>query len=220
MKGFFSFDGGFYKIGNIVFNIILLHLLWLICSIPIFTIGASTTGLFYATGKMIREEDNGIIKDFFRGFKTNFKQGTIIGLILTVIISIVITNILNLHLMGKMSIYMVPIQFIILIEAIFISIYIFPLISRHNITIKNAFITSLVLANKHFITTLLCVFSFMGILLISYKLMAISLLSFMGVYSYITYLPIQKVFLKYAPAEEVKTYSSPEEKIFNDKKIN
>ena len=59
-----------------------LNTLWLICSLPIFTIGASTTALFYCTLKMAEDRDEGLTRMFFRAFRSNFKAATKLWLIL------------------------------------------------------------------------------------------------------------------------------------------
>ena len=79
MNGFFDLDGPFYKWGTEVADIIILSLLWLICALPIVTIGASTTALFYVYGKKIRGEDPYIFKSFFKilFLKNNIYFGTL-----------------------------------------------------------------------------------------------------------------------------------------------
>ena len=59
-----------------------LNILWLIGSLPIFTIGASTTALFYCTLKMAEDRDEGLTRMFFRAFRSNFKPATKLWLIL------------------------------------------------------------------------------------------------------------------------------------------
>lgn len=59
-----------------------LNILWLISSLPIFTIGASTTALFYCTLKMAEDRDEGLTRMFFRAFRSNFKPATKLWLIL------------------------------------------------------------------------------------------------------------------------------------------
>ena len=59
-----------------------LNLLWMVCSLPIITVGASTTALYYACLKIVREEDFSAASLFFRSFKQNFKQATVLWLIL------------------------------------------------------------------------------------------------------------------------------------------
>lgn len=60
----------------------LLNILWFICSLPVFTIGASTTALYYASLKVIRDEESHAWTLFFHSFKENFKQATQLWLIL------------------------------------------------------------------------------------------------------------------------------------------
>ena len=71
----------FYLVGDII----TLHLLWILCSLPIFTIGASTTALYYSCMKRIRTKEGYPLKNFFASFKMNFKQSTLIWLCLLVI---------------------------------------------------------------------------------------------------------------------------------------
>ena len=66
---------------TIVCDIVILHFLWLLTSLPVLTIGASTTALYYTTMKCIRNGQGGVVKMFFKSFKDNFKQATGIGIL-------------------------------------------------------------------------------------------------------------------------------------------
>ena len=59
-----------------------LNLIWFICCIPVVTIGASTTALYYASLKIARGEDHALARMFFRSFRENFRQSTVLWLIL------------------------------------------------------------------------------------------------------------------------------------------
>ena len=61
---------------------IILNLLWFLCSLPLFTIGASTTALYAVMQKLVRNEESGIVSAFFTAFRQNFKQATKIWLVL------------------------------------------------------------------------------------------------------------------------------------------
>ena len=61
---------------------ILLSILWFLTSIPIVTIGASTTALYYTSLKIVRGEDHALGHMFFRSFRENFRQSTVLWLIL------------------------------------------------------------------------------------------------------------------------------------------
>ena len=58
-----------------------LNLLWAVCSIPIVTVGASTTALYYVTLKLARNEEGNVTAMFFRAFRENFRQATVLWLI-------------------------------------------------------------------------------------------------------------------------------------------
>jgi len=62
-----------------------LNLLWFLCSLPVFTIGASTTALYYVNLKIVQGEDTGLTTMFFRSFRQNFRQATVLWLILLMI---------------------------------------------------------------------------------------------------------------------------------------
>ena len=67
---------------NKMADLIYLNLLTFVCCIPIITIGASMTALNYVVLKMVRNEDSHLTRQFFKSFKQNFKQATIIWLII------------------------------------------------------------------------------------------------------------------------------------------
>ena len=79
---FFSYESKFSQLLLKLCYACYLNLLWFLCSIPIFTIGASTTALYYASLKIVRDEDNHVGAQFFRSFRENFRQATVIWLIL------------------------------------------------------------------------------------------------------------------------------------------
>jgi len=82
---FFSIDSPLMQGLNKIINCAYLSLLWLIFSIPLVTIGASTTALYYTTNKVIRNNRGYVFQQFWHSFKTSFKQSTIIWLIYVVI---------------------------------------------------------------------------------------------------------------------------------------
>ena len=79
---FFSYESKFSQLVLKLCYACFLNLLWFICSIPIVTIGASTAALYYTSFKIIREEDNHAGAMFFRAFRDNFKQATVLWLIM------------------------------------------------------------------------------------------------------------------------------------------
>ncbi len=79
---FFSYESKFSQLLLKLCYACYLNLLWFVCSLPIVTIGASTTALYYCCLKIVRDQDNHIGAMFFRAFRNNFKQATVLWLIL------------------------------------------------------------------------------------------------------------------------------------------
>ena len=82
MNDIFGFEGGFTRICSKIFDLMILSILWVICSIPLITIGDASTALYYAVVKSVKEDNGYAVKEFFRSFKRNFKHALIIWLIL------------------------------------------------------------------------------------------------------------------------------------------
>lgn len=68
-----------------VFDFIVLNVLWVLCSVPIITIGASTTALYSMMLKIVANEEGYIIRGFFEDFKKNFRQSTLVWMILVIL---------------------------------------------------------------------------------------------------------------------------------------
>lgn len=76
--GFLTGEGSlFNRIFGFLGQMILLNFLWMVCSLPVITAGASTTALFYCTLKLHKDKDISVIRDFFKSFRQNFMQSTI-----------------------------------------------------------------------------------------------------------------------------------------------
>ncbi|MBR0040993.1 MAG: YesL family protein [Oscillospiraceae bacterium] len=64
-----------------VIDIVTAGLLWLVCSLGVVTIGASSTALYYAVVKSIRHERGGLTKSFFKAFRRDFRTATLLWLL-------------------------------------------------------------------------------------------------------------------------------------------
>ena len=69
-------------------DLIILNFLTVICFIPVITIGASLTAMNFVALKIVRDEESSIIKTFFRSFKENFKQATVLWIIHLLVIAL------------------------------------------------------------------------------------------------------------------------------------
>ena len=72
------------RIGSTVarlIDLILAGLYWLICSLPVITVGAASTALYYAVVKCVRHERGRLTGVFFAAFRRELRQSTLVWLI-------------------------------------------------------------------------------------------------------------------------------------------
>lgn len=80
LRKIFDVDNPVFRAIGTFGNIVLLNILWLVCSLPVITMGASTTALIYACMKLHRREGY-VCANFFHSFRENWKQATALFLI-------------------------------------------------------------------------------------------------------------------------------------------
>ena len=155
---FFSYDGTFYNTLNRIADLIILNVIWLLCCIPVVTIGASTTAMLYVTMKMASGEDAYIVRKFFKSFKENFLQSTVIWLIMAAIAALLIGNYVLLpNMQVSDSLYNLFFSASCLTALLYamIIVWIFPLQARLENKIRHTFKNALLLSFRHLPTTLL-----------------------------------------------------------------
>lgn len=91
-QGFFNYDNDVWRFVGRLADMMVLNLLWILFSLPIVTLGASTTALYYCTIKIVHEEDRGNFRMFMHSFKQNLKEGIILWMILLPILVILLLD--------------------------------------------------------------------------------------------------------------------------------
>ena len=85
MKSFFNPDNFIFRWSTTIFDIIVLSIFWVVCSLPVVTIGTSTAALYYSAVKCVRFKQPDTYKNFWNSFKENLKTGiafTVVYLVL------------------------------------------------------------------------------------------------------------------------------------------
>ena len=81
MNRLFNLENPVWRfIGNVI-DMFLLSLYWYACCLPVITAGSGTTALYYVTLKLTGNQEGYTTPSFFRSFKNNFKQATVIWLL-------------------------------------------------------------------------------------------------------------------------------------------
>lgn len=139
MSRFFSVDNPVWAAVDTFGKIIILNILWVICSIPVVTMGASTTALVYACLKL-RNKEGYVIQNFFHSFKENFKQATVIWLIMLVIGAILAADMVLGNQSGTNFGNVMRIgAFVVAVPYAFVLLYVFPVLSKFVNSVKQTF---------------------------------------------------------------------------------
>lgn len=153
MGKFFNLDNPFWQALNTAVDMILVNMVYILCCIPVVTIGAATSALYTVSMKMAaREEDIYALKCFFKAFAANFKQATGIWLILLpvgafLLADLFLVNVPDLSYLNWLHYVLL----IILAYYILIFSYIFALQSRFQNTVRGIFRNAMLMAVAHLI---------------------------------------------------------------------
>lgn len=140
MGRLFDLDSPLFSFLNKLTDLIYLNILTILCCIPVFTVGASMTALNYVVLKMVRNEEGYVTKAFFKSFKQNFKQATIIWLILLLAAGILIGDGLIMRYSGlEFPSWFRMILSVLAFTVVFATMHVFPVLSRFENSIKQTF---------------------------------------------------------------------------------
>lgn len=181
-------------------DLMLLNLLAAVCCVPIITAGASLTALNYMCLKLVRDEECYMVKGFFKSFKENFKQATIIWLIMLLAIVVLVGDFLIMKESG--SSFNKALKIIITIVGIivmFTSTFVFPVLAKFDNpvfrTIKNAFVISILQFPKTILMIIMNVFPWL-LLVLSVRAVPLSFLFGLSAPAYVAALLYNKFFKK------------------------
>lgn len=158
---FFSVDSPLYRFLNRLWDIIQLNFFWFVCSLPIVTIGASTAAAFRVCMKMVDDEEGYISREFFKGFKENWKQGTVIGFLTILAAYVVYLDVQIFEAVEGNPIGFLIVAMISGFVFFLCLIYAFPLLTRYRNTLIGTLKNSFAIARRYFLRTIFLAFILM-----------------------------------------------------------
>lgn len=101
MGGLFSYDSKPMQILNFLGDLIILNVVYLLCCIPVFTIGAAQAGLHTGCKVLLdKEDDSSPVGAFFKGFLSGFGKITAAWGIMTLVLAVAIYGTVTAKLLG------------------------------------------------------------------------------------------------------------------------
>ncbi len=224
MGNIFNPENSFFTFMGKAFDILVLNLVWLLLYVPfgvflylfgvtgalIFLIGAglslvvfvpSMIAMYYAVVKSVRRSRSYAVKEFFKSFKMNFKQGAAAS-----VIAIIIGFFLYMDFKYTWALLEAKDQKGIIFLGVFIMItffisgvfiYLCPVISRFTMTLKSAFKFSFGISVKHFWCTILSFIMWIAIILLVYLTTGFVLLFGVATGTLLGSFMMEKVLKKY-----------------------
>ena len=217
MSSLFSPDSLFYRTMSRVADLMLLNLCFLITSIPIITIGASTAALYTVCFRFDTEREEGTTKSYFKAFRENFGQATGLWIIMLLVLGTAFLNAAFFYTLGGLFHLLWIVFAALLVLAVFIVSYAFPLMSQFESRNKLIFKNSLILSIAYLPRSI--VMGVLNVLPIALALTNVDLfikcgfiwfMLYFGIAAYLNMKLLKKVFKPfYDRAEEPEEEASP-----------
>ena len=153
MKSLFSLDSPFGQKLTLLSNLVLLNLLWILCSIPIVTMGAATAAMYHVIFLYITNQDDAVIKPFFKAFAGSLKQATAVWLLHLLCGGMLVAE--AFYLAGGASLGLKLVFLAVVLLFLGVGSYFYHLVGRYQTTGRKALWNSLALALRHPGATLL-----------------------------------------------------------------
>ncbi len=149
-RSFFSWDGPLIRFFGTAGKLIILSFVWLVTCVPIVTVGLSTTALYYTVVKVVRRDNGYLLREFFGAMRREWKQGLLFSVMYILLYIILYFDYLlwteKVSVVGLLS----GIVCIVLIVIVTMSAcYLFPLISRFELSIGDAVKTAFFLTFRY-----------------------------------------------------------------------
>lgn len=209
-ENLFNEDNVVWRVIGVVGDIVMLNIVFVFCCIPIITIGASVTALYTVALKQVKYKSDFSIKLFFQAFRNNFKQSTIIWLIMLAVGALLVVDwyLANVAALSFAWILNYVFMFLGFCYLMILS-YVFPIQSKFENKISATIMNSAMMGVAHFLpwTLLIMLLNILPFFMICITINAhvvVVPIMFLGgfvIIAYINSLMFQRFFIKYIPED-------------------
>ena len=169
MHTLFNPENKFWNFMGKITDVACMSLLWLLTSLPVFTIGAATAAFYSFTLDAVGDNEGRAIGSYFSAFKANFKKATLLWLLQLALGALLAVNLYaawNLYLAkGVIALGFLSLSGCAALVAICCSVYSYPILAAYDFPVKKILTDSFVMAtgNLHVTISLLVLFLLAGV---------------------------------------------------------
>ncbi len=164
MHTLFNPENKFWNFMGKVTDVACISLLWLLTSLPIFTVGASTAACYSFTLDAVQDEEGAVWHSYFSAFRKNFKKATVIWLLQLVMLAVLAVNLYaawNFYLAkGILGLGFFSLALFGTIVYAGTSLYLYPILVSYDFSVKKVIADSFVMAvgNPHVTISVMVLF--------------------------------------------------------------
>ncbi len=138
MKHLFNPENGVWQIFGFIGDILMLSLLWVVCSAPLLTFGAASAALYDSVTACFRKKEQDYLRRFFRTLKRDLKASLLPALLWAAILFLAwwIVHTITAALTGTSAIVITAILLALLMIPLGCACWVFPLLSRFTLDFR------------------------------------------------------------------------------------
>ena len=156
MAKLFSYDNPVWRLMGRVADVFLLSVLWAVCSLPVITIGASTSALYYVALKMARSHEGYLVRSYLKAFRENLGQATVLWMMLLAVGLFLGADMYWAYGMETGAAGMLFwVLFVLTVVYLFVAVMVFPLEARVQAGTGKIFFLAFMIGMKNFSWVLL-----------------------------------------------------------------
>jgi uncharacterized membrane protein YesL len=208
MSGFFAADSAPMRFLTRIADLIILNVLLIATAIPIVTIGAALTAANFTAMRLVRGQSDSTTGDYFRSFRQNFRQATMIWLLILLLAGVLgawYVVAMNLVPAGILQFIALAVWYLVVFVLSMSALWVFPYLANFEGSTREVLHNARLLASKHLLTSFstLVIVVLAAVVTIFYPAVtAYGLLWFAIGFSAIVYIGgalMSRVFDSYAP---------------------
>ena len=157
MGTMFSADSALMRSLGVLADIMILNLLFVATSIPIVTLGASLTALNFTAMRIGTGECGSVTADYFRSFRQNFRQATVIAAVLALLVVVlaawyVVITSFELGTLAELG--LLAIWYLLAFNLAIMTIFVFPYLANFEGRTRDVLNNARLMSWKHPLTSL------------------------------------------------------------------
>ena len=206
---FFSWDGRFMEVLNGFGELVMLSVVFLICCVPVVTIGPAVTSLYYAVIKSVRRGRGTPLSEFFASMKRTLGKGIIITLEIMAVGAALYMGYRQAVAMNEAAAagitthdgkVFATVYVILGVLLMAVSVYIFPILSRFTMRTVNMWKLAFVMGIRYLPVTAAVIAGTALLIWLQIYVFPIPCIAFVpGCWCFIVTFMMEKVLLHYMP---------------------